>query len=127
MACLCDVLSVKFDLGIRTRSLYAAGDKEGLRALAEQDYTKTIALLETFYEAYRKQWYNFNKTYGFEVQDSRLGGLERRLRNCKEQLIAYANGEIETIEELNEEVIPMRDGNFPYWHQIISANVTCGI
>ena len=127
MACLCDVLSVKFTLGIRTRALYAADDKEGLRALAEQDYTKTIALLEAFYEVYRKQWYNFNKTYGFEVQDSRLGGLERRLRNCKEQLIAYANGEIETIEELNEEVIPMKDGNFPYWHQIISANVTCGI
>ena len=123
MACLCDVLSVKFDLGVRTRVLYAAGDKEGLRALAEQDYTKALALLESFYTAYRKQWYTFNKTYGFEVQDTRLGGLERRLKNCREQLIAYANGEIETIEELNEEVIPLRDGNFPYWNLIVSANI----
>ena len=123
MASLCDVLSVKFDLGIRTRALYEAGDKEGLRALAEKDYEETIALLEGFYQAYRKQWYNFNKTYGFEVQDTRLGGLERRLKNCKEQLIAYANGEIATIEELNEEVIPLRDGNFPYWNLIVSANI----
>ena len=123
MASLCDVLSVKFDLGIRTRALYEAGDKEGLRALAEKDYAETIALLEGFYQAYRKQWYNFNKTYGFEVQDTRLGGLERRLKNCKEQLIAYANGEIATIEELNEEVIPLRDGNFPYWNLIVSANI----
>ena len=123
MASLCDVLSVKFDLGNRTRALYEAGDKEGLRALAEKDYEETIALLEGFYQAYRKQWYNFNKTYGFEVQDTRLGGLERRLKNCKEQLIAYANGEIATIEELNEEVIPLRDGNFPYWNLIVSANI----
>ena len=36
---------------------------------------------------------------------------------------AYANGEIETIEELNEEVIPLRDGNFPYWNLIVSANI----
>ena len=123
MASLCDVLSVKFDLGIRTRALYEAGDKEGLRALAEKDYAETIALLDGFYQAYRKQWYHFNKTYGFEVQDTRLGGLERRLKNCKEQLIAYANGEIATIEELNEEVIPLRDGNFPYWNLIVSANI----
>jgi hypothetical protein len=123
MASLCDVLSVKFDLGNRTRALYEAGDKEGLRALAEKDYAETIALLDGFYQAYRKQWYHFNKTYGFEVQDTRLGGLERRLKNCKEQLIAYANGEIATIEELNEEVIPLRDGNFPYWNLIVSANI----
>jgi hypothetical protein len=123
MASLCDVLSVKFDLGIRTRALYEAGDKEGLCALAEKDYAETIALLDGFYQAYRKQWYHFNKTYGFEVQDTRLGGLERRLKNCKEQLIAYANGEIATIEELNEEVIPLRDGNFPYWNLIVSANI----
>ena len=127
MASLCDVLSVKFDLGIRTRALYEAGDKEGLRALAEKDYAETIALLEGFYQAYRKQWYHFNKTYGFEVQDSRLGGLMRRLKNCKEQLIAYANGEISAIEELEEEIIPIKDGNYPLWNLIVSANVTGGI
>ena len=123
MACLCDVLSVKFDLGIRTRALYAANDKEGLRALAETDYEKTLALLETFYTAYRKQWYNFNKTYGFEIQDARLGGLIRRLQNCKEQLVAYANGEISAIEELEEEIIPIKDGNYPMWHLTVSANI----
>ena len=127
MACLCDVLTVKFDLGNRTRELYAADDKDGLRALAEKDYTKTIDLVEAFYEAYRKQWYHFNKTYGFEVQDSRLGGLMRRLKNCKEQLIAYASGEISAIEELKEEIIPIKDGNYPLWNLIVSANVTGGI
>ena len=127
MACLCDVLTVKFDLGNRTRALYAADDKIGLRALAEKDYTKTIDLVEAFYEAYRKQWYHFNKTYGFEVQDSRLGGLMRRLKNCKEQLIAYASGEISAIEELKEEIIPIKDGNYPLWNLIVSANVTGGI
>ncbi len=124
MACLCDVLSVKFDLGNHTRELYAAGDKTGLLALAEKDYAKTLDLLENFYEAYRKQWYHFNKTYGFEIQDARLGGLMRRLKNCKEQLVAYANGEIGAIEELEEEIIPIKEGNYPQWHLIVSANIT---
>ena len=123
LGCLCDVLTHKLLLATNTRSLYLSGDKEGLRTLAENDYMHCINLLDRFYQMYRKQWYTINKTYGFEVQDVRLGGLKRRLENCRERLLAYTNGEIEQIEELEETLLPMKDTFITSWAEMVSANV----
>ena len=98
----------------RTRALYAAGDKEALRALAEGDYAEFLSRLERFYAAFRKQWYTVNKTYGFEIQDIRLGGLMQRTKSCRERLLEYARGDISEIAELAEEALPYPDGNVPY-------------
>ncbi len=122
-AALCDCMEVKFDLGTRTRALYAAGDKGGLHALAENDYAEAICRIEAFYTALRAQWYEVNKTYGFEIQDARLGGLLQRMKSCRERLISYADGETAEIAELAEEVFPFPDGNVPDIQRIISANV----
>jgi hypothetical protein len=124
MACLCDVLFKKLLLAKKTRALYEAGDKEGLCALAERDYTACIDALEAFYKAFRKQWYTINKTYGFEVHDARLGGLSRRLENCRERLLAYVNGEIAEIAELEEKLLPIKDTYITSWSEMITSNLT---
>ena len=121
-ACLCDVLSEKLLLAKKTRSLYHSGDKAALRALAENDYTECIKLIDIFYYTFRKQWYAINKTYGFEIQDARLGGLARRLESCRERLISYANGDITEIAELCEDILPMDDTYITSWAEMISAN-----
>ena len=113
-AALCECLEIKIDLPERTRAAYAPGDKEAIRSLAEGDYTEFLARLERFYAAFRKQWYTVNKTYGFEIQDIRLGGLMQRIKSCRERLLEYAGGEITEIAELAEEVFPYPDGNVPY-------------
>ncbi len=123
MACLCDVLHKKLLLAKKTRALYEANDKEGLRALAERDYTECIVRLRAFYKAFRNQWYAINKTYGFEVHDARLGGLERRLENCKERLLAYVSGEISEIAELEEALLPMKDTYITSWAEMITSNI----
>ena len=121
-ATLCDILIEKFNLGIRTRALYGKGDKEGLRALAEGDYTTFAKKWEAFYEAFRYQWEIVNKTYGYEMQDLRLGGLFARIRNCKRRLIDYADGKIESIAELEEPVLRHDGGNVEQWNRAFSAN-----
>jgi hypothetical protein len=113
-AALCECLEIKFDLPTRTRALYADGDKEGLRRLAETDYTEFLARLEKFYAVFREQWYAVNKTYGFEVQEQRIGGLMLRTRSCISRLTDYADGKIDSIAELEEPVLPMAYGNLPY-------------
>ena len=123
MACLCDVLSKKLLLAKKTRALYEAGDKDGLRTLAESDYTECIELLDIFYKSFRKQWYEVNKTYGFEIHDARLGGLKRRLESCKERLLSYAKNEIPEIAELEEKLLPMKDTYITSWAEMISSNV----
>ena len=120
-ATLCEALAVKFDLGKRTRNAYSRGDKEALRALAENDYTVFLEKLESFYEAFRNQWTAINKPYGFETHDARLGGLMLRTKNCRRRLLDYCNGAVDSIPELHEEVLVHDGGNIGGWSNIITA------
>jgi hypothetical protein len=120
-AALCEALAVKFDLGERTRDAYSRGDKEALLALAQNDYTEFLEKLDAFYEAFRNQWNEINKPYGFETHDARLGGLMLRTKNCRRRLLDYCNGAIDSIPELCEDVLVHDGGNVGGWSKIITA------
>ncbi len=122
-AYLCDALELKFDLGNRTRALYDAKDKEGLRRMATEEYNETIRRVRIFLEAFRTQWYTINKGQGFEVQDLRIGGVIARLENCRDRLLAYCDGRIDHIDELDEGVLPAdRGSNFTHtWEEAVTA------
>ncbi len=120
-----DILAVRY-----SRKAYLDGDKAALTALLA-DYTEVEKRVDTFYEVYRVQWMRENKPHGFDVQDIRLGGLARRVCDCRERLSLYLNGEIEHIEELEEPVLH-HSGNpaaqagptcFNGWGSNASANV----
>ncbi len=106
LATLCDVLSIKAELGIKTRKAYKNGDKCELIRLAKEEYAILPKKIRAFHKALSKQWYIDNKPSGFEVQDGRLGALIMRIESCKERLLAYANGEIERLEELEGDILP---------------------
>ena len=103
-AALCELLSVKYDLGKRTREVYNNKNADTMSALIE-DYKKVEGYLEIFYEAFRKLWFTENKAQGFEVQDIRLGGLKQRIVHCRKRLTEYMEKKIESIPELEEEVL----------------------
>ncbi len=107
---LADVFAVKYDLGIRTRAAYKAGDKEALKVLADGDYVRLSKLLRTYLLAFEKQWYTENKQTGFDVQDIRLGGLIQRVDSCRRHLLDFAAGKLDAIHELEVELI---DGAVP--------------
>ena len=102
---LCEVLAVKFELGVLTRDSYRARDKNALSALAEGEYALLLERLEAFYEAYERFWMTEKKPHGFDVQDARIGGLIRRVKHCRNRLLSYAKGEIREIPELEEEIL----------------------
>ncbi len=106
---LCDVLAIKYELGVRTRKAYEAGDKEAIRKLANEDYAKVIKLISIYADAFEKQWMTDNKPHGFDVQDLRLGGLMHRLKSCRRRLLDYANGKLTKIEELEQPLLPYRE------------------
>ena len=91
-------------LGIRTRKAYSEKNIEDLKMVA-RDYGKCIRKLEKFHESFKALWFNDNKPNGFDVQDIRLGGLKQRLLTCKGRLEEYIAGKIETLPELDEELI----------------------
>ncbi|MEE0885082.1 MAG: beta-N-acetylhexosaminidase [Faecalimonas sp.] len=101
MRALCDVLSLKVDIGVRTRAAYVTDDKLAMSRLLD-DYDQLKDYIEKFYEAFRTQWFWENKPHGFEVHDSRIGGLILRISHCRKRLADYINGDIDKIEELEE-------------------------
>lgn len=123
MASLCEALEIKYSLGARTRKAYLDNDKAELARLANEEYTECIARINRFYNDFRTQWYTVNKTYGFEVQDARLGGLIRRMESCKDRILDYVNGNIDKIEELNEDIIYNDAGGMGSWTKLITANI----
>ena len=80
---LCDVLADKYELGVKTRAAYKAGDKAELSRLAKEEYSRIEVSLRAFIKAFEKQWTIENKPFGFEVQHQRLGGQLIRIGACK--------------------------------------------
>ena len=102
---LCEALAIKYELGVKTRAAYKSGDKEELLRLAREDYTKLLSRLKAFSGAFMNQWFEENKPNGYEVQDIRIGGVIKRTETCRARLIAYVSGKLDSIPELEEELL----------------------
>ncbi len=128
LADLCAVLEIKYDLGVRTRELYRNHNMDGLCQLLS-DYTECECRVETFYESFRDQWDREAKGFGFERIDVRLGGLMQRLRHCRKVLEKYLSGELMSIEELEQDVLPFGetpDGqSISHNHWLSTATILC--
>ena len=120
-ATLCDFLSVKSTLSVRTREAYRSGDKAALERLMD-DYKLAEEKLETFYLEYRKAWLKEKKGNGFEIQDLRLGGVKMRLNDCRMRIGEYLSGEIDNIDDLEQELLPIYDRFCLHWEQMVSNN-----
>ena len=107
-AALAEALAVKFELGYKTRNAYKAGDKDELRRLAENEYKEVEKLIRAYLRAFEEQWFHENKPCGFDVQDIRLGATLQRTVSCRRRILDYVNGKIDSIPELEEELLPYR-------------------
>ncbi len=123
---LCRFLQVKFTIGKRTRQAYRQGGKGDALDQLVADYEKMGVLLDDFYQAFRTVWFTENKPHGFDIQDIRFGGLKQRIASCTERLRQYQCGEVESIPELEEEILPeFEEGylNFNKWAEMVSVQV----
>lgn len=127
--CLCRVLEMKADLGKRIYALYRNGDRKGLSGIADE-LGILLQALEELYQALYYQWHAENKSFGFEVQSIRIGGLLRRLDDVAVKLRDYAEGRIQIIEELEAERRPfayfenndIKTLNFNLWAVAVSPS-----
>lgn len=128
---LCQVLAIKAELGIKTRTVYKERDQKALSALIKE-YKQLSKKLEAFYRAYKEQWFVENKPHGFDIQDIRIGGLMARVKSCTERLQDLHDGKVDVIEELEEAQLDFCGGGTDFakehieyitWSHIASANV----
>ena len=107
LAALCRVMEKKYALGVKTRRAYKANDRAELQRLADECYEPLLTRIKDFHRAFSAQWHRENHPSGFDVQDLRLGGLLARTESCLGRLRAYLNGELDSIPELEVDVIPL--------------------
>lgn len=107
LGALCRLMVHKCDFTIRLRKAYLAKDRATLENMARTEIPQMVALLAEFTAAFRAQWYDENKTYGFAVHENRLGGVRERLLSTQARILAYLDGSIDKIEELHEPVLPV--------------------
>ncbi len=122
---LCKFLQVKFTLGKRTREIYKSGDKKELAKLL-LEYEDLYYKLEDFYETFKTLWFKENKPHGFDVQDIRIGGLKQRILSCRERIHDYVNEKIDSIPELEEEILNEFSEKYCYFNKY-SHNCTVNV
>lgn len=130
---LSQLLAVKCDISVRAREAYKREDRDILAELARVTIPEIIEKLDDFIKTFREQWYAENKTFGFSVQEIRLGGLRARLESTALRLEAFAAGKIKRIEELEQPVLSFNgktyeNGSLPYishmlWRQYVTGGV----
>ncbi len=106
---LCDCLIIKAHLRKDLRQAYLAKNKENLSEIANIHIPKLIKNIDSFLKTFKAQWLEENKTNSFEVHLNRLGGLKARLGFIRELINSYLEGEIESITELEQEDLSLKD------------------
>ena len=120
---LCDVLSIKYELGVRLRRAYQTGNRPELRRCGE-DCRKTTQRIVSFQEALRITWMKENKAYGYETWELRFGGLMLRLESCAKRVEDFLEGRIECVEELEEELLDMEGNGRELQHRTEARGVS---
>lgn len=128
---LCRVLALKSDLGLRIRGAYKDRDKTTLEKIVGEEIPTLLVYVDDFYHAFEQQWNLENKSFGFEVQCARIGGIKQRLEYTKDVLERYLANEVTQIDELEAEYLPfaysqgddIRRLGYNLWKNIVSPSV----
>lgn len=106
---LCEVLEIKWDLGLRIRRAYQTNEELILKDIADIEIPELINRIEVFKACFYSVWMNENKSNGFQTHDIRIGGLIERLKTTQKLIYSYLNKDIKVIQELEENLIGMDD------------------
>lgn len=129
---LARVLAGKAELGIDIRKAYLRKDKAALEHMVQEELPELGEQVSVLQRQREEIWNREYKPNGYEVLDIRLGGVETRLHTAGRRISAYLNGQLERLEELEEERLPYltQKGKVPscnLWEHIVSASNIKGV
>ncbi|MFQ3544030.1 beta-N-acetylhexosaminidase [Halobacillus rhizosphaerae] len=128
-AALCEVLSIKSELGCRIRKFYREKDRTSLHSLMKDEFPLLLEKINHLKWAHYSQWMERNKPFGWEILDIRYGGLRSRVETAIHRLTQYLEGTLTALPELEEKSLDYGEPGAisPYlrcnqYKDIISAN-----
>ena len=125
------LLALKIAVTSGIQKAYGAGDKPRLAELAEKELPLLYQKVEDFAEQFSHQWQQENKIFGLDTIDIRFGGLLKRIKRAQERLQQYTTGQLDSVEELEQEILPFNDfykeqgliaTTANQWHTIATAS-----
>ena len=102
-------LSLKVELRRGLERAYRAGDTAALRALLDGDLAALRAEMDGLWRCHRDWWLATYKPFGLEVIELRYGGQRTRLHSLAERVGAYLDGALDSIPELDAELLKIWD------------------
>lgn len=130
---LAKVLSVKCELGTELQHAYRTQNRTELTDYKEEVLPNLIEEVKKLLELRRTIWFEEYKANGFEVLDIRFSGVVARLYSTILRLSQYLDGEVEQLEELEEErlfYLAEEENKIPncnLWEYIVSATNVKGV
>ncbi|MDR2505084.1 MAG: beta-N-acetylhexosaminidase [Oscillospiraceae bacterium] len=118
---LFDIALLKARLIPAIRSAYKSGDKAALRKIAEDDIPRLTELYAVLQTEHRAQWEKSYKRNGWETFALRYGATVGRAQDVAYALTRYANGELDTLAELDEEPLEASRRGGMQWYCIYSS------
>ena len=103
------LLALKIEVTSGIQRAYREGDKVRLKDLADKNLPLLYKKVEEFSDQFSRQWQQENKIFGLDTIDIRFGGLLKRIKRAQERLQQYTCGNIEKVEELEQEILPFND------------------
>lgn len=103
------VLSKRANFGVQLKQAYDDQNKEQLSQLRDVAVALTEDL-EKLRLAHQKVWMTYNKPFGWEVLDVRHGGAVSRMKSVVLRLDDYLSGQLDKIDELEEEKLMWHSG-----------------
>ena len=118
---LADLLCRKIELRKNLLKAYAEKNMKALDRIAEFEIPGVLEAIENFSDAFRTQWKRSFKSYGLELMQIRLGGLNERYYELSRLIGEFRNGEIDAIPELEVKHTP----SGPVPHQYFRCVTGC--
>lgn len=105
LADLSEIVACKIEIALGLRKAYKEKNRLSLGDFAYQLLPELQALEEDFMATYADYWLKENKVHGLELFDVRMGGQIQRVKRAIERLSAYIEGEIDSLPELEEDIL----------------------
>jgi len=105
------------------RPHYLAGDKTWLAHTAEETIPALLAAYEKLRDLHKTVWERDYKRNGWEVLALRYGAVMGRLQDVQDAILRYANGELNTLCELDEEPMDPTRKSGMQWYQVYASPV----
>lgn len=90
----------------KLQDAYKSGNRDELNKIYNILKDELLVITENCHKMHKKLWFEYNKPFGWEVLDIRYAGIKARTVTAYERIGQYLNGEINKIEELEEERLP---------------------